>query len=50
MTELAPALAAALGRPVAHLDPVAGAALMLHAALFGPSWGARATEVMRRYV
>ena len=25
------------------------APLLLHAALFGPSWGARATEVMRRY-
>lgn len=26
------------------------APLLLHAVLFGPSWGARATEVMRRYV
>jgi fructosamine-3-kinase len=26
------------------------APLLLHAALFGPSWGARATSVMRRYV
>jgi fructosamine-3-kinase len=25
------------------------APLLLHAALFGPSWGARATEVLRRY-